>query len=178
MARMLGKGRKAVPARDPGERVTRGCAAWKLRASTALRAWRGACELVRPQTPGHPSQPALAESKAATRPRTEKRPVPASSSPQHPALGLGAMPSHLPADRRSPQTSECGASPTSDRSGAQPPLPDHAPHLAPPRATPLPVAATLRASRLLSLAVQRPLIPPTTTCKPIRRLLPALAAIG
>lgn len=40
MARMLGKGKQTVPARVPGKRVTRGCAAWRLQASTAFRAWR------------------------------------------------------------------------------------------------------------------------------------------
>lgn len=66
--------------------------------------------------------------------------------PQRPTLGIGVLPIHLPAERRCPLPSECGASLASDRSGPQLPLPDHAPYPAPPRTTPPPVAATLRAS--------------------------------
>lgn len=66
------------------------------------------------------------DSQAATQSPPGRSPYP-NPLPQRPALVLGVLPSHLPAERRSSQTSECGASLASDRSGPQLPLPDHAP---------------------------------------------------
>lgn len=61
MARMLGKGEQGVSARVRGKRVTRGCAAWRLRRSKALQACAGgaarASEWDGRHPAIHPSQP-------------------------------------------------------------------------------------------------------------------------
>lgn len=125
MAPMLGKGKQGVPARVECDPWVRG-----LEAQGEPSCERGAGGAARASgyDRGHPStHPSQPSRKSKPQPGSGLRGASFPLAPSTPRFRSRVLPSHLPAERRSLQPSECGASLASDRSGPQPPRPGHAP---------------------------------------------------
>lgn len=179
---VLGKGKQGAPWHTLGACAACGGARRARRATLALAAWcQASARGPPPRAPapvdltGRAADPHHSGRRARPRPGPKRRGDSSQPLPRRPARDPGVPPSHLPAERRSPQPASVSRSPRAFSRRRPPtaglrdygrPAPVSSPAPSPPSRPPsgprLPRRLQIcHSSRLRALAAPRPLAPPT-----------------